>query len=324
MRVRRWFAFCAMVAAAMNGTFALAETPADPAQPAAQGDPIEVRGKREIDKAIVAENIGQLVTRIPVFDVVPRFFQPLCLHVMGPDPDVAREIGARVMAVAYDVGLKRPKPKCRANALVLISNEPERLFDKLVQRRRDVVGVIDRDVHIRRIRDELKAGKPAITWNRTKFAVGGGIEYVENGIPFIQTAIPSRILGSVYRSKLLSVVVFDTNRLGTATPTQLADYAALHLLGTPKRRIDFEAVTANSILSLFADGPDLAPGELTAFDRAYLKGVYSVGRSGWRSKVTKAVLEAYEAQCADEDADCQFLVPAEAQTERGTATGAPG
>lgn len=311
MRARSSFRLCMILVAALSGSTALAQTTADPPP---SPDEIEVRGKREIDRDIVKRNVRELTAKVPVFEVVPRYFEPLCLHVRGPDGNVNGAIARRILAVASEAGLGQPRPKCRANALVLLSHEPERLFDKLLQRRRDVIGLADRDVRLPRIRGELTARKPGIAWNRTQAMAIGSSEYYDNGIQVLQIPLASRITGTGFRAKVLSVVVLDTTQFVTATPTQLADYAAMHLLGTPRRSIDFEAVTANSILSLFADGPDLAPQELTAFDRAYLKGIYAAGNKPTQPKMIKALLEAYAAQCVDEDADCQFIVPEEAGT----------
>jgi hypothetical protein len=281
---------------------------AQPAPSEPDSGTIEVRGKREIDKAIVSNSIMALTRRIKVMDVVPRFYQPLCLQVTGPDMATSRIIAERIITASELTGLDKPEPDCRVNALVILVDDPERLFDKLVARHRPIVGGLDRDVHARRLRDDLAAGKPAIFWNRNKIVAGVGPDYIENGVPVRNQVNATRIMGSVYRSKILSVVVFDTNRLAGATPVQLGDYAAMHLLANPNRDIDFEVATARSILTLFADTPDLAAEGLTAFDRAYLEGIYATGRNGWRGKVNRAVLAAYEAECADEKPDCQFLV----------------
>lgn len=315
---------CLIAAAALPAFSAAAQTAPDPA-PAAQPAPsteIEVRGKREIDKAIVADNIEQLTARIPMLDVVPRFHQPLCLHVVGPDMAANEIIAERITTAATAVGLKKPKPKCRENALVITIDEPQRLFDKLVSRRHWLVGDGGRDVSLVRLRDELASGKPAMAWNRTNLA-NAGLNFVNfpQEAPFQRINRASRMVGHIYRSKILAVVVFDATRIGEATPQQLGDYAAMHLLTTPNRDIDFSAVSTRSILSLFAQGPELAPGALTAFDRAYLEGVYAVGQNGWHGKVNRAVLDAYEAQCAvqDPEADCQFAVPEDALPQPASA-----
>lgn len=277
----------------------------------ASGD-IEVRGKREIDREVVASNMRELTARIPFTEVTPRFYAPLCVHVIGPDVEANRVMAKRITEAAKSVGLRKPKPGCRENALVIIVDEPPRLFEKLVDRRHWAVGEIGRDASLRRLRREFKSGKPAIAWNRTAFASGGVNAVSQPGeIAILQNARPSRVPGGFARPKVVSVVVFDSKTIGAATPVQLGDYAALHLLGRPSWNIDFEAVSAFSILGLFADGPDIAPDGMTAFDRAYLKGLYANKGPSLRGRVTQAVLTAYEAECVDEQPDCQFLVPQE-------------
>ena len=283
--------------------------PAEPTPPEPQIGEIEVRAPREIDKAIVADNIRELITRIRVFEVVPRFYNPLCVHVIGPDLAANRIIAERITQAALAAGLEKPEPKCRENALVIITDEPGQLFEQLIRRRHWAVGNGGRDVSLRRLRDDFTSGKPAISWNRTTMRTGNIDAVMQPGEP-AELLLPraSRIMNNVYRAKALSVIVFDTTRIGGVAPAQIGDYEAMHLLTTPDRNIAFDEVSARSILSLFADGPDLAPEGLTAFDRAYIQGVYAVGRDGWRSKVARAALSAYERESAVEKPDCQFLV----------------
>ena len=316
MRAHLLTGLCLFAVATIPASGAGAQSVPDPAAPTppARSTEIEVRGKREIDREVVAENLRELTTRIPVFDAVPRFFEPLCLHVIGPDEGTSRVIAERIMEAAAEGGLEKPKSGCRENAFVIIVDEPKRLFDRLVARRHSVVGEIGRDATLRELRDELKSGKPAIVWNRSTFMLNGTPSVALPGsVPIQQHPIGSRIPGRIQRPKVLSVIVFDADLIGAATPVQLGDYAALQLLATPRRNIDFDEVSARSILSLFADGPDMAPDSLTAFDRAYLAGVYENTGRGLRGPVTRMTLAAYESECADEKPDCQFVVPPEGQ-----------
>jgi hypothetical protein len=292
-----------MVAAMLAAPLHAEPSPAEP-----EPGTIVVPGKREIDWAIVGDNLKALNQRIALNEVVPRFYTPLCLHVIGPDLGANRIIGERITEAATAAGLEKPKPGCRENALVIIVDEPKRLFERLVGRRHWSVGEIGRDATLRELREELNSGKPAIVWNRSSFAQNGLPAVTLPGDPAVlRTAIGSRIPGYMERPKVLSVVVFDAGLIGGATPTQLGDYAAVHLLASPRRNIDFSAVSARSILSLFASDPDIAPDSLTAFDRAYLRGVYENTGPGLRGPVTTAILAAYGAECADEKPDCQFL-----------------
>lgn len=272
---------------------------------------IEVRGKREIDKAIVSQSIAALTRRIRVHTMVPRFHDPVCLQVIGPDMAANRIIAERIMQAADLTGLAKPRADCRTNALVILVDDPERLVEKLLERRPQVMGGFERDVHIRRLRSDIAAGRPAIFWNRNVPIKPDTMNDIGDGPPVSRMPYASRLESRMAMSKFLSVVVFDTDRLAGAAPAQLGDYAAMHLLGNPARSIDPATDSARSILSLFVTGPDLAPEGLTAFDRAYIEGTYAAGPYGYRGRVKGEVLAAYEAECADEKPDCQFLVPAQ-------------
>lgn len=296
---------------------------ADQAEPAPVPDEIEVRGKLEIDKAIVAQNLREMTTRPRVFDSVPRFFEPLCLHVVGPDQAANRMIARRIMDAAAEAGLEKPEPRCQENAFVIIVDEPKQLVERLVARRHSVTLEFGRDVTWRKLHDELSSGKPAVVWNRFTFTFAGvPAPLLPGDIPVLRSPTGTRLPGGAQRPKALSVVLFDADLIGGATPAQLGDYAALQLLAAPRRNIDFEAVSARSILALFADGPDLAPEGLTAFDRAYLRGVYNNKGNGLRGHVNRATLAAYQEECAEEAPDCQYLVPAtESEGAKGKSTG---
>jgi hypothetical protein len=105
--------------------------------------------------------------------------------------------------------------------------------------------------------------------------------------------------------KRMSVIMFDHAQLKGASLGQVADFAALYLLGLPRRRIDFDNVAVTSVLSLFADGPQTAPAQMTEFDSAYLAGLYKLQRNGRRTGLYSAVMRAYEEECADLDVPCQ-------------------
>lgn len=159
---------------------------------------IEVRGKREIDREIIADNLEELTARVPLLDVMPCYFKPLCLHVIGPEPKANRMIARRIIEAATVAGLKTPRRNCNENAIVIIVDEPERLFETLVKRRHWIVSDMGRDASLDRLRDELGSGKPAISWSRTNF-VKGGVDFVmqPGDAPFLRHPRPSRVPGNI-------------------------------------------------------------------------------------------------------------------------------
>ena len=178
---------------------------ADPLPPEADTASIEVRGKREIDKAVVSQSIRALTRRIKVLDVVPRFHDPLCLQVTGPDMAANRVIAESIMAAADLSGLDKPRGNCRVNALVIIVDDPERLLAKLVQRHRPVIGGLERDVHMRRLRDDVAAGKPVISWNRVLPIKPGTINMI-NGTTAESRSLFTRGIERVNRTSWLKLI----------------------------------------------------------------------------------------------------------------------
>lgn len=270
-------------------------------------DEIEVLSQREMAKALFKENLEALTAPIKVTDVIPRFFQPLCLEVAGLEPSQSKYVIDRITGIASEVGLGAPAPGCRTNALVIVVDDPERMFEKLVSKRLDMVGILPfRDVHVRRIRDALRGKQPVVWWNLLRDASTEGATLNDLGLAVTSDIGASRLTSTFQQSKALSVVMYDANQLGGATLAQIADHAALHLLGTPRRQIDFNGVDLRTMLSLFNEGPEAGPEGLTDFDRAYLKGLYRLGSGAFQTQVPGAVVAAYSQHCEGEQSDCRI------------------
>jgi hypothetical protein len=279
---------------------------------------IEVTGQRRLEREQVVESLRNLRTPQAFNEVVPRFHDPVCPKVTGINDKSARLIEARISAVADYVGLPRPKPKCRPNAVVLILENPPQMFDKVIEKRFGLIGPNEvRDLHLNTIRADLKAGKPLVAWNQiaernydgVTAEDGGAIPGLAggsflDGVLVTQSPLSSRLRSSIYQAKQVAVVVFDAKQLTDVEPIQLADLAAIYLLGWPRRTIDYDTLGAASLLTLFRTGPKQSPEEMTDFDRAYLKGIYNLRPNDWSSRLYRMVLAAYDKQCVDEGVAC--------------------
>ena len=268
---------------------------------------IEVLSQREMARRVFKDNLRQMAERLSVFESMPRFFQPLCIEVAGLEPGQARFVADRILATSLELGLGKPRAGCRANAVVIVVRDPERMYRTLVCKRLDLVGVQPfRDVHTRRLENEVRDKRPVVWWSVLSTANADGVTFNDLGLVVSQSNAASRITGSTYRPKALSVVMYDADQVGGTTLDQIADNAALYILGMPRREIDFDGVALPSMLSLFADGPELAPAGLTDFDRAYLRGMYGLGPGAFQSRVPRAVVAAYAAQCEADQSDCRI------------------
>lgn len=276
-------------------------------QPDVDPTEIEVLSQREMARQVFKDNLRRMTERLSVFETMPRFFQPLCIEVAGLDPEQASFVADRILATSRELGLGEPRPGCRTNAVVIVVRDPERMYKTLVSKRLDLVGVLPfRDVHTRRIENELRDKRPVVWWSVLGTANADGATFSDLGLAISQNDAPSRINSATFRPKTLSVVMYDADQLGGTTLGQIADNAALYILGMPRRQIDFGGVALPSMLSLFAQGPELAPAGLTDFDRAYLQGIYDLSPGAFQSRVPRAVVAAYAAQCEAEQSDCRI------------------
>jgi hypothetical protein len=268
---------------------------------------IEVLGQREMARRVFKDELRQMTERLSIFEVMPRFSQPLCIEVAGLDPAQARVVADRIRATSFEVGLGEARAGCRTNAVVIVVSDPKRMFKTLLSKRLDLVGVLPfRDVHSRTIKNELREKRPVVWWSVLIPVNAEGATFNDLGLVVTQNTAASRTVSATSRPKTLSVVMYDADQLGGATLQQIADHAALHILGMPRRQTDFGRVALPTMLSLFAGGPDLAPQELTDFDRAYLQAIYRLGPGAFQSQVPRAVVAAYADRCEAEQSDCRI------------------
>lgn len=270
---------------------------------------IEVLSQREMARQVFKDELRQMTQRLSVFESMPRFFQPLCVDVAGLAADQARFVADRIVATSLDLGLGKPRDGCRTNAMVIVVDDPERMYKTLVRKRLDLVGVLPfRDVHTRRIEDQVRSKAPVVWWSVISTANAQGVTDDDMGLVILRNIALSRTTSASYRPKNLSVVMYDARQLAGASLGQIADHAALHILGMPRRQADLGGLNLPSMLRLFEGSPAMAPEELTDFDRAYLQGLYGLGHDALQSQVPRAVVAAYAERCEAEGSDCRIPV----------------
>lgn len=304
MDKKAWLTLCAAMGLCAAHPAAHAQTAPDDGGETGMNQ-IEVLGERQLEKSVLGASLRQIVAPIRMFDTVPRYEDPLCIKAVGLEPEQNRMIEDRIRQISRDAGLRLGRPKCRMNAMVLIVDDPKEKFDLIRRHRWGLLGPInDRDIHTRAIHAEIDAGKPFVNWSSIGLPVDpwANLFFFNGLIPV--SAIQARGAGR-HVPKRLSVIMFDHAQLEGASLGQVADFASLYLLGMPRRQIDFDNVAVTSVLSLFADGPQSAPAQMTEFDRAYLAGLYKMPRNNRRTGLHSAVARAYETQCANPEVACQ-------------------
>lgn len=200
--------------------------------------------------------------------LVSRRGPDLCPVVAGAAKDVNSYVRSRLRQVASDVGLKFAARKCYPNLMILFSREPEAMLDQARQR-----GKIRYDaISLSRI-DRFKANANPVRWlsYTGEVAAYGDISSGDTDIRAMR-APDSHILQPVASRLNYSLVVVDARKTDGVEIGALADY--LTLITLADIRPDARQPDQASILNLFAEPG--GPKRMTASDRAYLRGLYTL------------------------------------------------
>lgn len=274
---------------------------------------INVVGERPLTKKAISKSVYQLAQSNSVDAPIPRFHDPLCLTVAGLGERLNKDVSGLIEENAREATLPIGKEGCRPNAFVLIVDDPEKLIERIKKRTRRGIGPRANA----QIRGAMARGDPVIGWNATRVRGRNGqggqpLDSVPGAVgqtvfnadpdspPSFGACVPSRVTLCHSYARVNSFVVFDVRRLENVHINQLADYATMYLIGSPRRLLDHEKLEGTSIMSLFRDGPLEAPIGLTRLDRAYLRGLYTLRPSDKSQRLVGSTRKAY-LQIAEAD-----------------------
>jgi hypothetical protein len=281
-----------------------------PQDPASLDPEIIVQGERPLTPKEIDKATDHLTRRTGLFAPIARFEAPVCVLVIGLGDPADEKIAARIRENVAAVGLAvASSPKCSPNAMLVITNDMQGTFDSIYHKRPFLIGVpAAREYSLITLRAQLRDKKPAISW--ATFGFGA----LQNGA--LLTGQPQS--GSFWgwnassgapplggNTRDSAVLLVDFQRLNGVHVHQLADFATVHLLGSPRTATDPANAGVPTILSLFEQGPKQAPQRLTTFDRAYLCGLYRIRARGINEVVTLAsntrmkqnMLDVYNSEC---------------------------
>ncbi|WBO22095.1 hypothetical protein [Sphingomonas abietis] len=205
----------------------------------------------------------------------PRWTDRVCVLVAGFPLEGAQFIADRVGQVARGLKLDVGEPGCTPNVFILATNDPTKLIATLRLKRHSLVD--GKDVPVLR---QVQESHDAVRWiGATSMRGSEGEPPTLNGFAADGRAIPqtnsynggSRLVAATRMVLSRETIVVDTTQTDGVNFGQLADYLAFVTLAQLNPHAGAPGV--NSILSLFPRG-NHAPAGLTAFDKAYLKGLY--------------------------------------------------
>ena len=232
---------------------------------------------------VTAQNIHEVV-RAFVADVsevherggqIARFDTRICPGVVNLPAAFAQTLNDQIARAAYGAGRAVGRPGCVPNVLVIFTDDSDRLANDLADAHPSAFAfyvAMNENAH-----SALAAfrapGQTVRTWYMARKTQGIGQAFPGNA-PRNSLYNTNSRLSSGYATVInRSIIVVDTSRLGPIKLLALGDYLAMIALA----RIDTTASTEHldTILNLFSAPEDARPDSLSAWDEAYLRGVYS-------------------------------------------------
>lgn len=262
----------------------------------AQDDAIVVTGEREKARLRAASLAKAITSPPPAGTPLARQYQPLCLRVFGIQADVAAIIADRIADNARSAGVIIAKPGCQANAFLGVFRGGRGAVERL---RKEQPWLFE--TMLRYEVDRVFAGtSPVYAWHATEVRsvdgrplptgeidIGGRKAEVKMNNQYAGGRLVSPIRADVTGS----IVLIEGAATQGKTAGQIADYASMRLLA-PLRDAPADRHGVETILSLF-DADASPPGELTTFDRAYLRGFYRLGPGAGAAAMHDATMKAY-------------------------------
>lgn len=258
---------------------------------------IIVEGER-VESAQVRQQARSITHPTATHDEpLARFQRPVCVGTSGLVEDVARAVIDRIYANALNAGLEiDERDGCRANVWVIIVDDPDTIFDRLVAEDSFLVRHLSRE-DAQRVREQQG---PVRAWNITSVRSHGG-DVVSIGdeddlsIPVNSTTNMSRLVSAVRLDIEKSVVLIAQAALAGLDTHTLGDYVTLRALVRTNEPVGQTDVA--TILTLFSQQ---GPVRLTAFDIAYLENTYSTSATRparqVQGRVSRLMERAQEAQ----------------------------
>jgi hypothetical protein len=244
-------------------------------------------------------------------DPLARWDEGVCVGAVGLDPSQLQLLVDRVSMRARAVGLRPGRAGCRANVMVVFSNDSDAITRQIVDQRRDMLGFYGGDNRVTAGRDAMEdfanTPRPIRWWHVSSTGVGsmnpaaararlaasgrtaaqmaaggggGGVGAGDVGsAQDLQGADGVRSNGSRTRTEESSnelsyaLIVVDARRVANTPASAWMDYVAFTALA----QLNPDARTTNypTILNLFSQSSS-PPTGLTAWDLAYLDALYHV------------------------------------------------
>ncbi len=246
------------------------------------------RGAEQTERFVEQISIAPTST-----DQIARWDTSICASVAGLPQRQGQFLADQLARRANELGLSPGAPGCTPNVAIFVSNDANatarRMFEQdrsLFAYRSDSALASLGEAALMSFLDTPRAVRwwhVSETITADGFALRGDASTggIENAAAVRSSG--SRLRSDVRQDFARAIIIVDASRVGDVQLSALADYIAMVTLAQINPSADASGYP--SILNLFAADP--AGGgatELTAWDRAYLEGLYGATRSAVNSQ----------------------------------------
>jgi len=244
-------------------------------------------------RKVFHEFLNTFVTPTPIGGKIARWERHVCPVVVGQTPGANAFIRQRVRYVAQVVGARiDPAPDCMPNIEIVFTTTPQALLDNVHKRAVVYLGYADSSAQLEKL---ATVTRPIQAWYTTETQDANGLRRIDSGwhpgvvmsfdgstplfdMPPTYAASSSRIRDGMDSGFNHILIVIDSSKMVGQKMVPLADYIAMLAL-TQLNSLDACQQHQPSIVNLMAAGCDHAEDGLTAFDLAYLQGLYNMKTS---------------------------------------------
>ena len=248
-----------------------------------------------------------------------RWEEGVCVGVANFDRDIAQYLADRVSDLARELGLRGHGPPCHPSIMIIGAADGAAFADDLIARRPRtfIVGGSGMDQG-RGALEAFRTGERAGRWWHVSIPVDDetgeiavrlpgdySLTYTaqdptrsmqENFAPHTRRNYASRLREPLQDVMKRSFVIIDVDLVSGVSLEQLGDYVAFVALAQVDPEADLSRF--DSVLNLFRE--DHPATGLSAWDKAYLEGLYSVqpgyvGEAAQTSALGRSILAAYRA-----------------------------
>ena len=261
--------------AAVLATSAAASEPAPPSTADPEARPAD--GGADPDIVVTGQSLQALDDYIEELTESPhgqiaRWNGEICPRALGLSPSQNAYLAGAVADVAREVRIPVERGACRANILIVITEEADEFVRLLLKRHPRLFGAFGSGRPPAAAVEALAAPRPVRWVNASAWGNGQGAPLVDGNNWVYST---SRLQETTRENATLSLVIVDSTKVGGVTWGALSSYLAMVALARPAPDLDLGG--SSTILSLFRnrDQKRRGPKTLTQRDREFLRGLYS-------------------------------------------------